>query len=185
MYQSELITPLRFCVESHLRDFLAQILQNSMTQFLPLITRIPFLPGSPCRSPIRPPCSSKYCHTVQLYILFIHRKPAHLPLLLPQGTACQPAALCHTFQEGSPGSGNRPETNLINTHLFSPRMGREHSSIFLLHELEIPVVPMDYTASLEAQPRFHDNCSFNSKTSGPTIPADIQEIIPCGQNIWV
>lgn len=120
-------------------------------------------------------------------LLLIHKN--HLPLVLPQGTACQPAALCHTFQESNPGSGNRPETEgnehtfVMNTHLVSTRMGREHGCIALLHESEIQVVSRDCRIFCELRPIPMATANL-MKSQVPLYLTDIQQILPDELNIW-
>lgn len=155
-----------------------------MTPFLSLPTRAPILAGSPCRSPIRPSCCSKCYHMLHLYILGTPRKPAHLPLICHRGKPVSQLCFATLSRKAALEVATDLTPNLINTHAFCTCTGREHSGIFLLHEAEIAVVPMDCRPSLEARAHFHDNCSFNSELSGPMRPADSQEILPHGWIIW-
>lgn len=45
-----------------------------------------------------------------LHARIYSRKTSPFSFDLPQGAACQPEALCHSFQESSPGSDDRPDT---------------------------------------------------------------------------
>lgn len=139
-----------------------------MTLFLPLMTRSLFLLGSPHSCPNQPPCSSKSYLQCSCMLLLIHKN--HLPLVLPQGTACQPAALCHIFQESNPGSGNRPETECNEQtfvlHLHEERTQRHRPPSWIRNTGGLQGL-QDF---LWAQAHFHGNCNFNSEISSSTVP---------------